>query len=173
MFLKSYKINSSLRKTLSLMLLVTLFLVCLQKVTPLSAQEQGQVLPVGAKAIIGGEVIELEIAKTIEQQSLGLMYRKSLAPNRGMLFYFQPPRLTKFWMKNVIIPLDMIFIYKGEIKSIEANVPPCTTEPCLTYGPDETLIDQVIELRGGRTGELGVKVGDSIKVESLEKLQHH
>lgn len=128
-------------------------------------QQQAQVLPIAAKADIKGEVIELEVAQTPQQQALGLMFRENLPANRGMLFSFEPPRITRFWMKNVSIPLDMIFLQQGEVKVIAAGVPPCRSNNCPVYGPEETLIDQVIELRGGRANELGLAVGDRIEVE--------
>ncbi|MFW6358415.1 MAG: DUF192 domain-containing protein [Chroococcales cyanobacterium] len=127
----------------------------------------GQMLPIEARAIMGDTLIELEITKTPEQQALGLMYRESLPDNRGMLFSFDPPKFTQFWMKNVKIPLDMIFLREGEIQAIAANVPPCNTFPCPTYGP-EGLIDQVIELRGGRAAEIGLEVGDRITIEFFD-----
>ncbi|MBZ8179318.1 MAG: DUF192 domain-containing protein [Oscillatoria sp. PMC 1051.18] len=126
----------------------------------------GQMLPVEAQAIMGGETIDLEVTKTPQQQALGLMFRESLPDNRGMLFTFNPPRPTQFWMKNVKISLDMIFVRNGEIKAIAANVPPCTSDPCPTYGTEQ-LIDTVIELRGGRAAELGLKAGSPVKIEFL------
>jgi uncharacterized membrane protein (UPF0127 family) len=116
--------------------------------------------------MMGNELIELEIAKTPEQQQIGLMYRTSLADNRGMLFPFSPPRPVSFWMKNVSINLDMIFLRDGVIQAIESNVPPCQNDPCTTYGPN-VEIDQVIELRGGRSAELKLKQGDLIKINFL------
>ncbi|MEP0787746.1 MULTISPECIES: DUF192 domain-containing protein [Cyanophyceae] len=127
----------------------------------------GQTLPISAKAIIAGEAIALEVARTPEQQAMGLMYRTSLADDRGMLFEFGTPRPIGFWMKNTLIPLDMIFMRDGVVKFIAANVPPCTTSICPTYGPD-TPTDRVIELRGGRAAELGLKVGDRVTIEQLD-----
>ncbi|BBA80139.1 hypothetical protein RGRSB_1748 [cyanobacterium endosymbiont of Rhopalodia gibberula] len=130
------------------------------------AKNQGQSLPVEAKAMINEQVIELEVAKTSEQQSIGLMYRESLADNRGMLFVFEPARPVKFWMKNVNLSLDMIFLFNGEVKQVITNVPPCQEDPCFTYGPIlNTDIDMVIELRGGRAAQLGIKSGDHIHIE--------
>ena len=128
------------------------------------AASQGQVLPVSARARIADRPIELEVAKTTEQQAMGLMYRTSLADDRGMLFEFKPARWVNFWMKNCQISLDMIFIRDGVVTAIEVSAPPCTADPCPTYGPD-TAVDRVIELRGGRAAELGVKVGDRIAIE--------
>jgi hypothetical protein len=126
----------------------------------------GQTLPISAKAILAGKVIELEVAGTPEQQAMGLMYRRSLADNRGMLFTFNPPQTVSFWMKNTLIPLDMVFIQAGKIKAIAANVPPCKNDPCPTYGPD-VPVDRVIELRAGRAAELGLKEGDLVNIEFL------
>jgi hypothetical protein len=126
----------------------------------------GQTLPISAQAIIAGRIIELEVAQTQQQQATGLMYRITLPDNRGMLFSFDSPQPIRFWMKNVRIPLDMIFLKDGEVKAIAASVPPCTAEPCPTYGPG-TAVNQVIELRGGRAAELGVKVNDKVNIKFL------
>ncbi len=134
------------------------------------ATSQGQELPISAKAKIAGEIFELEVAKTPEQQAMGLMFRRSLPDNRGMLFSFDPPRPVSFWMKNTVISLDMIFMQNGEVKYIAENVPPCTTMSCPTYGPPSQIaIDQVIELRAGRAAELGLKAGNRITVEFLDQ----
>jgi uncharacterized membrane protein (UPF0127 family) len=127
----------------------------------------GQMLPISAQAEIRGQRILLEVARTPQQQQMGLMYRTSLADNRGMLFPFAPPQPVSFWMKNTKIPLDMIFLREGTVKAISANVPPCTSTPCPSYGPGTTEIDQVIELRGGRAAELGLQVGDQIPIKFL------
>jgi hypothetical protein len=124
-------------------------------------------LPISALAEMAGQKISLEVARTPEEQAMGLMYRTSLAADRGMLFPFEPPRPVSFWMKNTLIPLDMVFLRNGEVKAIAANVPPCTTTPCPSYGPS-TEIDQVIELRGGRAAELGLKVGDRVSIKFLQ-----
>ncbi|MGK7921390.1 MAG: DUF192 domain-containing protein [Trichodesmium sp.] len=134
-----------------------------QAQSPLNAQipKQGQILPITAQAQISGRIINLEVAKTLKEQALGLMYREELPDNRGMLFSFDPPRVANFWMKNCKIPLDMIFIRSGIVKAIAVNAPPCKADPCPTYGSD-VPVDQVIEVRGGLTRELNLKVGDRI-----------
>lgn len=134
----------------------------------ITAENQGQILPITAKADINGEMIELEVAQTPEQQAKGLMYRLSLEKNRGMLFPFAQPLMARFWMKNVSIPLDMIFLKDGIVKAVLLNVPPCAVDPCPVYGPN-TMVNQVIELAGGRAKELGVKEGDKIKIESISR----
>ncbi|MGE5657504.1 MAG: DUF192 domain-containing protein [Actinomycetota bacterium] len=130
-------------------------------------QHLGQRLPIAAEATIAGQAIQLEVAKTPEQQAMGLMYRTSLPDNQGMLFAFTPARPVRFWMKNCQMSLDMIFVRGGVVQAVAANTPPCQAEPCPTYGPNVT-VDQVIELRGGRAAELGVKAGDRIAIRWLE-----
>lgn len=132
-----------------------------------ATQGRGQNLPISAYAKIAGRKFELEVAKTPQQQQIGLMYRTSLADNRGMLFVFPAPQPTRFWMKNTLIPLDMIFLREGEVIAIAAAVPPCKTTTCPTYGTD-TEIDQVIELRSGTIAQIGLKVGDRVKIQYLD-----
>lgn len=132
-----------------------------------SSTNQGQKLPISAIAVVpNGTNIELEVAKTPKQQEMGLMYRPALPDNQGMLFEFPSPQPTRFWMKNCIVPLDMVFIREGVVEYIAASAPPCDKEPCPTYGPNQ-LIDRVIELRAGRAAELGLKVGDKIAIRFL------
>ncbi|MBE9038421.1 DUF192 domain-containing protein [aff. Roholtiella sp. LEGE 12411] len=127
----------------------------------------GQTLQISGKAIVpNGTTIELEVARTPAQQAKGLMYRPALPNNRGMLFLFPSAQSVSFWMKNVPVSLDMVFLNKGVVKYIQASAPPCKSEPCPTYGPN-TPIDTVIELRSGRAAELNLKVGDTIKIEFL------
>ena len=129
--------------------------------------EQGQQLPTTAIALIKDVTIQLEVAQTPQQQATGLMFRESLADDRGMLFPFPNERMARFWMKNVPISLDMIFLNGDRVVGIASDVPPCKTEPCPIYGPN-ALVDGVIELRGGRARELAVEVGDTIEIQSSE-----
>ncbi|MGK7954643.1 MAG: DUF192 domain-containing protein [Crocosphaera sp.] len=162
-------------KSIPSILLISLFLIgCslstqakYMKDTTQEIVDNGQSLPIEATVTIKETVIELEVAKTPEQQQIGLMYRQSLDKNRGMIFLFEQLRPVKFWMKNVNISLDMIFLANGKVKAVLVNVPPCTVDPCPTYGP-ENLVDQVIELRGGRAKELGIQVGDELDIKFIE-----
>jgi uncharacterized protein len=132
---------------------------------------RAQTLPIGARAKMGRVTIDLEVAKTAQQQEMGLMYRSSLAKNRGMLFEFKELRYSRFWMKNTIIPLDIIFLNNDKIEAIFANVPPCTKDPCPSYGPS-TKINRVIELAGGRAKELGLNAGDRININFVKPPQN-
>lgn len=136
--------------------------------SPAAESEPGQQLPISAEAEIGGQVIQLEVARTPQEQAKGLMHRPPLPDDRGMLFPFDPPRPVQFWMKNTPSPLDMVFLENGEVQGIVAAVPPCEADPCPTYGPETPVpIDQVLELRSGRAAELGLQVGDRVNIQFL------
>jgi uncharacterized membrane protein (UPF0127 family) len=129
-------------------------------------QQQGQKLPITAKATIGKEIVELEVARTPKQLEIGLMFRRSLAANRGMLFLFNEPLVPNFWMKNTLIPLDIVFLRQGVIQAILPQIPPCLKDPCPVYNPQVTA-DQVIELASGRAKKLGLKKSNSLTIHFL------
>ncbi|MGK7891672.1 MAG: DUF192 domain-containing protein [Leptolyngbyaceae cyanobacterium] len=135
-------------------------------IQPVSALAQQ--LPITAYATFNGTQIDLEVAITPRQQAIGLMYRAELADNQGMLFPFSPPRPVNFWMRNVEINLDMVFIRDRQVLAIASQVPPCRTEICPTYGPSGISVDAVLELRGGRAAELDLEIGDPVIITFLE-----
>ena len=91
--------------------------------------------------------VYIEIADTPSEQAQGLMYRNSL--DGGMLFKFDKSSTNLFWMKNTLIPLDMIWLNeKMDIIHIEKNVPPCKTEVCTSYGPEADSM-YVVEVNAG------------------------
>lgn len=138
--------------------------------TSVAVANQGQQLPITAETEINGETIQLEVARTRSELSTGLMFRPSLEDDRGMLFVFERPRVLQFWMKNVLIPLDMVFLRDGEVQAI-VTAPPCEADPCPTYGPRDRQSDSVIELRGGRATELGLSEGDRVEIRFLEDVE--
>ena len=88
------------------------------------------------------------------------MYREALAPDRGMLFPYDPPQIASFWMKNTLIPLDIIFIRgDGTIARIAANTVPLSLEPVQSLEP----VAAVLEIAGGRAAELGIEPGDRVE----------
>ncbi|MGG6293119.1 DUF192 domain-containing protein [Leptolyngbya sp. AN02str] len=134
--------------------------------TAAEAQTMAQSLPITAEATMADQVIQLEVARSPQEQAMGLMYRPSLEDNRGMLFPFRRARPVQFWMRNVLIPLDMVFLRNGEVQAI-VTAPPCDADPCPTYGP-RVPVDSVIELRGGRAAEIGLSEGDRVELRFLE-----
>ena len=101
----------------------------------------------------------VEVASTPDEQAQGLMDRQSMAPDRGMIFPYEPAQPVAFWMKNTYIPLDMIFIAPGgRILRIEANTVPLSLEP---VGSGDA-VEAVLEIAGGRSAELGIAAGDQV-----------
>lgn len=102
----------------------------------------------------------IEMADNAASRRRGLMFRKSLAPNAGMLFDFKTPRHVSFWMKNTRIPLDMLFLDSdGYIINLAPNVPPLSE----TNIPSGGAVLAVLEIRGGRSAELGIEPGDRVR----------
>lgn len=101
----------------------------------------------------------VEVARTAQEQATGLMNRSALEPNRGMLFPYEPPQMASFWMKNTLIPLDLIFIRDdGSIARVAANAEPMSLEPIPSLEP----VAAVLEIPGGRAAELGIGPGDMV-----------
>jgi uncharacterized membrane protein (UPF0127 family) len=101
----------------------------------------------------------IEEAKTEAQMEQGLMYRRSMAPDAGMLFEYQRPQIVTFWMKNTLIPLDMVFIAAdGTIADIHERAVPLLLDPINSAVP----VLGVLELNGGTVARLGIKRGDRV-----------
>lgn len=104
----------------------------------------------------GATAFQVEVAADDKSQETGLMYRKEMAPNAGMLFDLHKPQLVSFWMKNTYLSLDIIFVRAdGTISSIEPNAIPLSTDSIFSAGP----VEAVIELNGGRAHQLGIRPG--------------
>ena len=111
---------------------------------------------------IGSEKFTVELAVTIEQKIRGMMFRKSMPDNFGMLFIYDREQELGYWMKNTLINLDIIYLDKSKhIVDMYLNVPPCKTDPCITYISRKPA-QYVLELRGNRSKELKLKIGDSV-----------
>lgn len=106
-------------------------------------------------------VFAVEVARTQAEQGRGLMFRTAMGPNEGMLFPFSPPRDgVAFWMKNTVIPLDIIFIgTNGRILNIAAMTQPYSLDQVPAAGTTAA----VLELNGGRAAELGIGPGDKVE----------
>lgn len=102
---------------------------------------------------------QVELARTPQEQERGLMYRKSLPRDGGMLFLFDPPERAMFWMKNTYIPLDMLFIRAdGTIAHVAANATPLSLAP---IDAGETVA-AVLEIAGGQAAALRIQEGDHV-----------
>jgi uncharacterized membrane protein (UPF0127 family) len=116
----------------------------------------------------GDHSFNIEIATTDHERALGLMFRRSLPENAGMLFLYNQPQAAAMWMQNTLIPLDMVFISAdGTVHRIESNAEPFST----TIIPSEGPVIGVLELNGGEAAKIGLKPGDKVLYPGLAKNQ--
>ena len=107
----------------------------------------------------GPRTFLVELAKTEEEKSTGLMYRTDLPDGQGMLFDFSPPQLVSMWMKNTPLSLDMIFIQAdGRILRIAQNAEPLSTIAI----PSGGIVKGVLEVLGGTARKYGIAPGDRV-----------
>lgn len=101
----------------------------------------------------------IEVAATPDEQTYGLMFRRSLAPDAGMLFIFDPPRMVSFWMKNTYISLDMLFVRaNGTIEKIVTHAEPLNLKPI----PSDEPVKGVVEIGAGVAAKDGIQLGDKL-----------
>jgi uncharacterized protein len=106
----------------------------------------------------------VEVAETPDLQTRGLMYRTHLEPDRGMIFLFDGEKVHSFWMKNTVIPLDMLFISRdGRIVGIAENTEPFSLKP---VGP-AVPCQAVLEVNGGFAATHGLAVGDTVAYRNI------
>jgi uncharacterized membrane protein (UPF0127 family) len=112
----------------------------------------------------GDHSFTIEVASTNQERALGLMFRRSLPENGGMLFLYDRPQPAAMWMKNTLIPLDMVFISAdGTVHRIEQNAEPHSTALIPSEGP----VVAVLELNGGEAAKIGLKRGDKVLYPGL------
>jgi uncharacterized membrane protein (UPF0127 family) len=103
---------------------------------------------------------EVDLATNDAERSRGLMFRKQLGAYEGMLFDFYQEMQVSFWMKNTLIPLDMVFIAAdGTVKHVHANAVPLSTDAIPSLYP----VRAVLEINGGSAALLGIKPGDKVR----------
>lgn len=112
----------------------------------------------------GGESFAVELADAPEERSRGLMFRETLDQATGMLFIYESPRRAQFWMKNTLIPLDMIFAdASGRVSRVHSNAIPGDLTP-IDGGPG---VVYVLEINGGLAGRLGITAGAELRHPSI------
>lgn len=128
----------------------------------IACQAQPKVTIETAKGPISFQV---EIAATPEKREVGLMYRRDMAPDHGMLFIFPGERVNSFWMKNTPIPLDMIFISRErKIVGIVHETAPFSLDGRSVSAPSQ----YVLEINGGLSRRYGFKAGDTVKFDNVK-----
>jgi uncharacterized membrane protein (UPF0127 family) len=123
---------------------------------PLQSFETSRLTIVSA---LGRHRFTVELAETPAQMQQGLMFRPSLAPDAGMLFDFKGPTVATMWMRNTLIPLDMLFVdANGTIVNIQARAVPESDAVISAAAP----VRAVLELNGGTAARLGIAPGDRV-----------
>lgn len=142
------------------------FLILLAVAVPAAALEKFEKSTLSIATAKGTHDFTVELAISPTQQSQGLMYRRSMAPDAGMLFIYSRPQPVSFWMKNTFLPLDMIFIgADGKIVNIKQRTVPQSLAPVRSKGD----VLAVLELNGGTSSRLGIKAGDTVRHETFGK----
>ena len=140
-----------------------LALALLATAQPASAAGSGTLV---LKTATGDHSFNIEVMVSEEERELGLMFRRSLPENSGMLFLYDPPQPATMWMKNTLIPLDMVFISAdARVHRIEQNAEPFST----TLIPSDGDIVGVLELNAGEAGKIGLRRGDKVIYPGLAK----
>jgi uncharacterized membrane protein (UPF0127 family) len=117
-----------------------------------------------------GFAVNVELATDPETRAQGLMYRDRLAEDVGMLFFFPQTEVQSFWMKNTLIPLDMIWIDESRrIVHVKHDVPPCRSDPCPGYDP-AVPARYVLELAAGVARKHALAPGGVVRFEGMENV---
>lgn len=114
----------------------------------------------------GPRAFSVEVMRTDAERARGLMFRRYLPPDRGMLFLFDREQIVAMWMKNTYIPLDMVFVGRdGRVVSIAADTEPMSEAVVSSAGPASA----VVELNAGAAARIGLKPGDRVRHPALAR----
>ncbi len=117
-----------------------------------------------ASLLLGGKVFQIDTAVTAQERAQGLMHRREMQEDYGMLFIYPEPRPVSFWMKETFVSLDILFFDRdGKLINFFTNVPPCTATPCPMYKSIKS-VGYVLELKGGIAPKLALKPGDQFQI---------
>jgi len=127
---------------------------------PLERAESGlEQVPLTITSSTGVHRFIVEVARSPEEQQRGMMFRQSVAPDKGMIFPYDPPQPVAFWMKDTLIPLDIIFIRADRTIARITTAVPLSEDQV----PSGEPVVAVLEIAGGRAAQLGIKPGDKVE----------
>lgn len=152
------------RTSLKVLVLASLFVLggasCTSSGQPADAGPEPARIPMSIATDQGDVIFQVEIADTPEERQHGLMFREHMEPEHGMLFLFPDNTQRSFWMKNTLIPLDMIFIREDRtILGIVENAEPKTLSSRAVPGQSQF----VLEINGGLAAELGLAAEQEVR----------
>lgn len=114
---------------------------------------------------VGPATFQVEMARTAQERARGLMFRRELPRDQGMLFV-QPTGPATFWMKNTYIALDLLYFDPdGRLLQIVAEAPPCATPTCPIYPSESATVRYILEINAGEAARRGIQVGDRLRLE--------
>lgn len=117
------------------------------------------------RATVGSAEFRVEMAQTPQERERGLMFRQTLPAGQGMLFV-QPPGRAAFWMKNTLIPLDLLYFdTQGQLVQIEAGIPPCVTVNCTVYPSKSTSVRYILEINAGEAARRSIELGAQLRLD--------
>ena len=138
-----------------------LWLVCMAVAEAAAAQQACSDDRVDIRGPFGTTSFTVDVADTPQERGQGLMWVTEMAPDAGMLFVYDAPSQVSFWMKNTLIPLDMIFTdARGVVRRVHANAIPGDLRP-IRGGSSDILT--VLEINGGLAAELGIEAGAQLR----------
>jgi len=151
---------------LSVIAVVAVIVVMGATAAPVAAEGSGtggverfEVATLEIRTRTGSHRFTVEVARTARQHARGLMFRRRLAPDTGMLFLYRTSQPVTMWMKNTFIPLDMLFMAAdGRIVRIAQRTVPHSIQTIPSGGP----VSAVLEVNGGTAERLGIRTGDRI-----------
>ncbi|PIR98214.1 MAG: hypothetical protein COT89_00680 [Candidatus Colwellbacteria bacterium CG10_big_fil_rev_8_21_14_0_10_42_22] len=119
-----------------------------------------------ATIVVSGQEFRVDVANTAIQQAKGLGGEDALAQNEGMLFVFDSPTNRKFWMKDMLIPIDIIWIKDNQVVGVEHRVDPEINVPLYKKKryPSPQRVNYVLEIASGRASALGIKKGTDVSI---------
>lgn len=138
---------------ITILLLLIIITACQQNTTP--------------QACINENCFNLEVVDTPQTREKGLMYRQYLPEDKGMLFVFEKTGNYPFWMKNTLIPLDMLWINENKEIVRIMSATPCQEDPCKIYNPKSEAL-YVLEINANITKEKNIKEGDKVEIKNLK-----
>lgn len=148
---------------------VAFLFTCAKQPSPPAQETKTMPVQSGPRIVLpDGFAYSVEIANTDDLRAQGLMYRDQLKPATGMIFFFAEDGVYPFWMKNTMIPLDMIWIDANKrVAHVKSDVPPCKIENCPSYDPGVPA-RYVLELAAGEAAKHRLKAGDPLRFEGMD-----
>jgi len=158
--------ESRLAATVKIAILIASLLAATLLVPIAGAKAEAQLQPLEFVTSSGRHEFRVELADTPAERAKGLMYRKQMPADQGMLFVFQVESPIMMWMKNTYIPLDMVFVSRhGMVTAIATDAVPMSEATISSDGPAYA----VIELNAGTVAKIGLKPGDEVRHPSFKR----